>query len=113
MWVADPLERPGVAFEFGARLATTFTPDVGGEWRFGVESVAPSRLRVDGDVVLDNADVPVGGSFFGTGRAELTASIASKPVGPTNSRSRCASATPGWAWVVSTSDRSHPSPATR
>ena len=75
MWVADPLERSGTTFVFGARLATTFTPDVAGEWRFGVESVAPARLRVDGEVVLDNADMPVGGSFFGTGRAELTASI--------------------------------------
>ena len=75
MWVADPLDRPGAAFEFGARLSTTFTPDATGEWRLGVESVAPARLLVDGEVVVDNADVPVGGSFFGTGRAELTAAI--------------------------------------
>jgi beta-glucosidase len=76
MWVADPLDRPGTAFEFGARLRTTFTPDATGEWRLGVEAVAPARLLVDGDVVLDNTDVPVGGSFFGTGRAELTAAVA-------------------------------------
>ena len=76
MWVADPLHRTGAAFEFGARLSTTFTPDVTGEWRLGVESVAPARLLVDGEVVLDNAELPVGGSFFGTGRAELTESVA-------------------------------------
>jgi beta-glucosidase len=75
MWVADPLDRGGAKFDFGARLSTTFTPDATGDWRFGVESVAPARLLVDGDVVLDNADMQVGGSFFGTGRAELTASI--------------------------------------
>jgi beta-glucosidase len=75
MWVADPLGRGGAGFEFGARLGTSFTPDVTGEWRLGVESVAPARLLVDGEVVIDNADVPVGGSFFGTGRAEVTGAI--------------------------------------
>ena len=38
--------------------------------------MAPARLLVDGDVILDNAELPVGGSFFGTGRAELTATAA-------------------------------------
>ena len=47
-----------------------------GEWRFGVSPVAPARLLLDGEVVLDNAELPVGGSFFGIGRAELTESVA-------------------------------------
>ena len=55
-WVADPLGRDDADPEFGARISTTFTPDVSGEWAFGVESVAPARVLVDGDVLLDNAD---------------------------------------------------------
>ena len=61
--------------DYGARIRTTFTPDVSGEWSFGVESVAPARVLVDGVVVLDNAELPSGGSFFGTGKAELTGTV--------------------------------------
>ena len=75
MWVADPTGRSDANPEYGARISTTFTPDVSGDWSFGVESVAPARVLVGGDVVLDNAELPVGGSFFGTGRAELTATV--------------------------------------
>ena len=75
MWVADPLDRAQADNDYGARIRTTFTPDVSGEWSFGVESVAPARVIVDGVVVLDNAELPSGGSFFGTGKAELTGTI--------------------------------------
>ena len=47
-WVADPVGRDDANPEFGARLSTTFTPDVPGSWAFGVESVAPARLLLDG-----------------------------------------------------------------
>ena len=76
MWVADPIGRSDANPEYGARISTTFTPDVSGEWSFGVESVAAARLLVDNDVVLDNAELAIGGSFFGTGKAELTATAA-------------------------------------
>ncbi len=75
MWVADPLDRAQADNDYGARIRTTFTPDVSGEWSFGVESVAPARVLVDGVVVLDNAELPSGGSFFGIGKAELTGTI--------------------------------------
>jgi beta-glucosidase len=74
-WVGDPLGRDHANPEFGARLSTMFTPDVSGGWAFGVESVAPTRLLVDGDVILDNTDAPIGGSFFGLGRDELKRTI--------------------------------------
>ena len=40
-----------------------------------LESVAPTRIIVDGVVVLDNADEPFGGSFFGMGRAEKVTEV--------------------------------------
>jgi beta-glucosidase len=75
MWVADPVGRRDPNPSFGARLATTVTPDRSGVWSFGVESIAPVRLMVDGQLLIDNAEVPIGGSFFGTGKAETRGSI--------------------------------------
>ena len=74
-WFTDPTRRGDGDPEFGARLRTTFTPDVTGTWTFGVESVSPARITIDGAVLLDNTDAPKGGSFFGTGRSEITATI--------------------------------------
>ncbi len=73
LWVKDPLGRSDSNPRFGARLSTTFTPDVSGMWSLGIESVAPSRVLIDGVVLLDNESLPTGGSFFGTGRAEMSA----------------------------------------
>lgn len=75
MWFRDPLGRAGNNFGFGARVSMQFTPDVDGEWLFGVESVAPVRLVIDGRVVLDNTDAPQGGSFFGNGKYESTVGV--------------------------------------
>ena len=75
MWFRDPLGRRGNNFGFGARFSMQFTPDVSGEWQFGVESVAPVKLIIDGRVVLDNTDAPVGGSFFGNGKYESTVGV--------------------------------------
>ena len=69
-WFADPLSRRGSGFDFAARFTMGFTPDVTGEWQFGLESVAPVRITLDGALVLDNTDAPMGGSFFGNGRHE-------------------------------------------
>jgi beta-glucosidase len=74
-WVGDPVGRDDGDPEFGARLTTTVTPDISGGWAFGVESVAPARVLVDGEIILDNADTPIGGSFFGLGRHELTRTV--------------------------------------
>ena len=75
IWVKDPVGRTDSNPEFGARLRTTFTPDTTGTWALGIESVAPTRLLIDGHVVVDNESVPKGGSFFGTGKAELRATL--------------------------------------
>ncbi|MFM7251959.1 MAG: glycoside hydrolase family 3 protein [Ilumatobacteraceae bacterium] len=74
-WFRSPTGRDGGNPSFGARVRTEFTPDAGGMWTFGLESVAPTRLLVDGRVLIDTADAPAGGSFFGTGKAEVTATI--------------------------------------
>ena len=75
MWVTDPTGQGSANPRFGVRLSTTFTPDVSGVWKFGVESVSPARVIVDGATVIDNVDVPVGGSFFGMGRGEEVAEV--------------------------------------
>jgi beta-glucosidase len=71
LWVADPVGRKTGVHRFGARFSMQFTPDVSGEWSFSVESVSSTKLLVDGVVILDNADLPAGGSFFGTGKPEM------------------------------------------
>ena len=75
LWAGDPLNRHEPNFAFGARLAAQWTPDQTGEWAFGIESVAPVRVIIDGAVVLDNADVPAGGSFFGMGKPETVVTV--------------------------------------
>lgn len=75
LWAGDPLNRHEPNFAFGARLAAQLTPDQTGEWTFGIESVAPVLVIIDGVVVLDNADIPAGGSFFGMGKPETLVSI--------------------------------------
>jgi beta-glucosidase len=75
MWVKDPTDQGSANPRFGARLSTSFTPDVSGLWTFGLESVGPSQILIDRAVLLDNTEVPAGGSFFGAGKGEVTASI--------------------------------------
>ena len=66
LWVG-PL-RPGLdAGTFAVRIGATFTPDVSGIWRLGLESAGRSVLRLDGDVVVDNSDPTRGESFYGLG----------------------------------------------
>jgi len=70
MWFGDPLGRRGSGHDFAARFTMGFTPDVSGEWQFGVESVGVVTISMDGQLVMDNSDAPTGGSFFGSGRFE-------------------------------------------
>lgn len=76
LWTGDPLGRREPNISFGARMSTVFTPHVSGEWSFSLESVAAARIIIDGVIVLDNADVPSGGSFFGMGKPEMIIKIA-------------------------------------
>jgi beta-glucosidase len=75
LWAGDPLNRREPNFAFGARLAAQLTPDQTGEWVFSIESVAPVLIIIDGETVLDNANVPAGGSFFGMGKPETLVTI--------------------------------------
>jgi beta-glucosidase len=75
LWAGDPLNRREPNFAFGARLAAQLTPDQTGEWVFSIESVAPVLIIIDGVTVLDNANVPAGGSFFGMGKPETLVTI--------------------------------------
>jgi beta-glucosidase len=66
LWVGSP--RPGLETgRYAVRIGATFTPDVGGVWRLGLESAGRSVLRLDGDVLVDNADPTRGESFYGLG----------------------------------------------
>ena len=76
LWTGDPLGRREPNISFGARMSAVFTPHVSGVWSFSLESVAASRIIIDGVIVLDNADVPSGGSFFGMGKPETIIKIA-------------------------------------
>ena len=69
-WTRDPGRRAAAGLAFGARLAFDFTPDVTASWDVGIETVGHARVFVDEVVVVDNADAPKGGSFFGTGKFE-------------------------------------------
>ena len=75
LWTGDPLGRREPNISFGARMSTVFTPHVSGDWSFSIESVAATRIIIDGITVLDNADVPSGGSFFGMGKPETIIKI--------------------------------------
>jgi beta-glucosidase len=59
IWFKDPLGRPGNNFGFGARFTVPFTPDVTGEWEIGLESVADSRILVDGVLLLRNGQARI------------------------------------------------------
>jgi beta-glucosidase len=52
---------------WSVRLSATFTPDVSGAWRLGLEAAGRAVLRLDGEVVVDNSDPVRGSSFYGAG----------------------------------------------
>jgi beta-glucosidase len=66
LWVGSP--RPGLdAGHYAVRIGATFTPDLSGTWRLGLESAGRSVLRLDSDVVVDNSVPARGESFYGLG----------------------------------------------
>ncbi|HET6518307.1 MAG TPA: glycoside hydrolase family 3 C-terminal domain-containing protein, partial [Geminicoccaceae bacterium] len=68
---------PGVdANRFSARLSATFTPEEGGEHRFGLVSAGRSRLFVDGLRIVDAwDDWRPGQNYFGEGNDEAIGTI--------------------------------------
>jgi beta-glucosidase len=75
LWTVDPATPTNRTHRFSARARATFTPDVSGRWTIGINSIADARLYVDGVLILDNADLPSGGSFFGMGKDEIHATV--------------------------------------
>ena len=74
MLFSDPLGRRGPN-TLGMRVTATFTPDISGQWTIGVESTGAASLSVDGVLLIDNESLPAGGSFFGGGKPEATATV--------------------------------------
>ena len=74
MWFGDPVTSGMNPPRFGARLSTSFTADISGEWQFGVASIGTATLQLDGKELLSNASEKVGGAFFGLGKGEVTVS---------------------------------------
>ncbi len=72
MWIGPP--QPGLEpGQWAARIRGTFTPDVAGRWRLGLESAGRSVLRIDGAVVVDNTEPERGVGFYGAGSAPVEA----------------------------------------
>ena len=66
-------EGPGVATsDFSARLKMRQVAEVDGEHQFSLISTGPSRLYVDGDLVVDNWDFSFGEEFFATASNEVS-----------------------------------------
>ena len=66
LWIGPP--RPGLTVgEYSVRLSASFTPDTSGAWQLGLESAGRAVLRLDGDIVVDNAEPIRGTSFYGAG----------------------------------------------
>lgn len=58
------------------RLSAQFTPTTSGAHELGVFSAGQARIRLDGEIIVDNWEAPVPGtSFFGFGSEERRASI--------------------------------------
>jgi beta-glucosidase len=75
LWIGPP--RPGLEVgRCAVRIGGTFTPDVSGTWRLGLESAGRSVLRLDGEVVLDNSDPTRGEGFYGAGSTPVEAEVA-------------------------------------
>jgi beta-glucosidase len=72
LWMDAPAD--GIDLRhFGATVTGSFTPDVSGDWQFGVTSVGPAVLRINGEVVVDLSVAQTGGAFFGNGSPEVRA----------------------------------------
>ena len=74
IWIGPP--RPELTIgACSVRLSTTFTPDVAGAWRLGLESAGRAVLRLDGEVVVDNTEPTRGPGFYGAGSAPVEVTL--------------------------------------
>ncbi|MCU1454022.1 MAG: Beta-glucosidase, partial [Acidimicrobiales bacterium] len=74
LWFHPPA--PGLPISgWTLRGSATFRPPVGGTWRFGLTSVGPAKLLLDGRALVDTAGARPGGSFYGLGGHEVVAEV--------------------------------------
>lgn len=74
-WLGAPAV--GVPMKYKVRVGATITPDVSGEWVFALTSTGPSRLHIDGELVVDNSQPERGGTaFYGAASTEVTGTVA-------------------------------------
>jgi len=73
MWVGPPAPDLVIG-ECAVRIGGTFTPDVSGPWRLGLESAGRAVMRLDGDLVVDNTEPARGQGFYGAGSEPVEAS---------------------------------------
>ncbi len=72
MWIGPPQPELTIG-KCSVRISGTFTPDVSGRWRLGLESAGRSVLRLDGAVVVDNTEPRRGEGFYGAGSEPVEA----------------------------------------
>ncbi|MGZ8753258.1 MAG: beta-glucosidase H, partial [Acidimicrobiia bacterium] len=61
---------------YSARATATLEVEEDGEWAFGLTTVGPCRVMLDGEVVVDAwTDRPGGESFFGFGSKEIRVTV--------------------------------------
>jgi len=66
-------EEPDIdVLNFSARIRTRHAPEASGEHQFSLVSTGPSRLFVDGELVVDNSDFSYGEEFFSTASEEAS-----------------------------------------
>jgi beta-glucosidase len=82
VWFGAPT--PEVGPVFSSRATATLRSDRAGRWLVSLVQTGPSRLLVDGRVLLDGtvAELPAGHDFLGLGSRELTAELDLDPARP-------------------------------
>ncbi|MEN3272201.1 MAG: beta-glucosidase, partial [Actinomycetota bacterium] len=72
-WLGTPT--PAVGDRYKVRVSATVRPEVDGVWTFSLVSTGPSRLLVNGNVVVDNSNPERGTAFYGAASTEVTGTI--------------------------------------
>ncbi len=74
IWIGSPRADLTIG-AYSVRLSATFTPDVAGAWRLGLESAGRAVLRLNGEVVVDNTEPTRGSGFYGAGSAPVEVTL--------------------------------------
>jgi beta-glucosidase len=72
-WLGKP--SPEVDDTYKVKVSATVRPEVDGDWTFSLVSTGPSRLFVDGNVVVDNSSPERGTAFYGAASTEVTGTV--------------------------------------